>query len=94
MIILVPIIISPKLPRIKKIQQAYDPNGPSLRPVRLNSPSISNQTERNAVYFSIIGFSSSESMKLKQLANAVIMIKSIKRKTLISLKVSTMSLTK
>ena len=88
--IFVPIMINKKLPRIKKIQHTYDPNGPLLSPVGLYSPSISNQIDRNAlkalklVYFSTIGFSTSESMKLKQLANAVIIIKSINKKTLIS----------
>ena len=87
-IMLVPIMIRPKLQRIKNIQQMYDPNDPLLRPSGLNSPSISNQTERKAlkaldsVYFSTIGCAESVSMKLKQFANAVMMMKRIKRNIL------------
>ena len=86
----VPIMINKKLPRIKKIQHTYDPKGPLLSPAGLYSPNISSQIDRNAlkalklVYFSTIGFSTSESIKLKQLANAVMMIKSINKKTLMS----------
>ena len=85
-IMLVPMMIRPKLPRIKKIQQMYDPNGPLLSPSGLNSPSIISQTERkalkplNSVYFYTIGLASSVSMKLKQFANAIMMMKRINRK--------------